>query len=105
MLVLEKLSDIIGDDYLLNKVTPLLLRKSLDKYIEQYDPSQATLQHAKSCLNKIFEHGVLYGIVSFSPMTSVRASVSAQKRKEVRVNREKKFLEIHEISALFNELK
>ncbi len=104
LLVLNKLSDIIGDDYLLDKITPLLLRKALDNYIEQYNPSQATLQHAKSCLNKIFDHGVLYGIITFSPMTSVKVTVSSKKKKEVRVNRDKKFLEIHEISVLFNEL-
>lgn len=103
-LVLKRLGKIIGDDFLLSKITPLLIKNTLDEYIRIYDPSHATIGHIRCSLNKVFAHGVLYGIIQYSPVTTVKVSVSIQKKREVRINREKKFLELHELNAFFNEL-
>lgn len=102
-LVLKRLSQIIGDDYLLEQITPFLVKNSLEEYIQEYDSSQGTLQHIRSTLNKVFNHGVLYGILKYSPLTVVKVNVSIQKKREARINREKKFLEIHELVAFFKE--
>lgn len=103
-LVLKRLSVIMGEDYLLDKITPLFLKNVLEEYIETHDPSEATFQHIRSCLNKIFNHGVLYGIIESSPITSVKVGVSLKKKKEVNENRERKFLETNELFAFFDTL-
>lgn len=60
LLVMKRLGKIIGDDFLLDRITPLLMKKSLNKYLEIYDASPSTMTHIKSTCNKIFNHGVLY---------------------------------------------
>lgn len=44
-LVIRRLGEIIGDDYLLNKITPMLMRDSLMTYARIYDASHSTMTH------------------------------------------------------------
>lgn len=102
-LVLKRLSDIIGDDYLINVIMPLFLRHALLEYIESYNCSASTLQHIKSSLNKVCDHAVLYQILPYNPIRSVKVSVSRDKKREEKLRRDKKFLEIFELQAFFEE--
>ena len=101
---LKNLSKIIGDDYLLSKMTPLFVRDVLTEYIKEHDPSSGSMAHIKGALKKIFNHGVLYGVIEYSPLLAVKVDVSPNKKKEARIRREKKFLEVHELKAFFTEL-
>lgn len=38
-LVIKRLGSIIGDDYLLTKITPMLMKNSLSEYMIKYDSS------------------------------------------------------------------
>ena len=103
-LVIRRLGEIIGDDYLLTKITPMLMKKSLSEYMLKYDSSQSTMLHIKSTCNKIFNHGVLFNVIDYSPMSVVKIDVSLEKKKEARRRRDAKFLEIHELHAFFDTL-
>ena len=96
--MIERLGEIIGDDYLLERLTPLLMKKYLTTYMEKYNASQSTMIHIKSTCNKIFNHGVLYNVIQFSPMSVIKLETSLEKKREA------KFLEIHEIRAFFEAL-
>lgn len=96
--MIKRLGEIIGDDYLLERLTPLLMKKCLTTYMEKYNASQSTMLHIKSTCNKIFNHGVLYNVIPFSPMTVIKLETSLEKKREA------KFLEIHEIRAFFETL-
>lgn len=98
-LVLRRLSAIIGDDFLLTKITPLLIKNTLQSYIDRYNPTQSTIVHIKSTLNKVFNHAVLFNILPYSPVSAVRVNVSHKKRQEEQKRRESKFLEPEELSA------
>ncbi|HEN3035150.1 TPA: site-specific integrase, partial [Streptococcus agalactiae] len=102
--VLERLGEIIGDDYLLERLTPLLMKKCLTTYMEKYNASQSTMTHIKSTCNKIFNHGVLYNVIPFSPMSVIKLETSLEKKREAKKKRDAKFLEIHEIRAFFETL-
>lgn len=103
--VIERLGEIIGDDYLLERLTPLLMKKCLTTYMEKYNASQSTMIHIKSTCNKIFNHGVLYNVIQFSPMSVIKLETSLlEKKRETKKKREAKFLEIHEIRAFFETL-
>ncbi|HFR2763492.1 TPA: tyrosine-type recombinase/integrase [Streptococcus agalactiae] len=102
--VLEHLGEIIGDDYLLERLTPLLMKKCLTTYMEKYNASQSTMTHIKSTCNKIFNHGVLYNVIPFSPMSVIKLETSLEKKREAKKKRDAKFLEIHEIRAFFETL-
>lgn len=43
--VIRRLGEIIGDDYLLSKITPMLMRDSLMTYELIYDASHSTMTH------------------------------------------------------------
>ena len=101
---LKRLEEIIGEDYLLESMSPLFMKGVLQDYVEQFDPSKGTFDHIKSTLSQVFNHGVLYGIIKFSPMAVVKISVSSQKKYECRQRRNQKFLEVHELKAFFAEL-
>ncbi|HES9545573.1 TPA: site-specific integrase [Streptococcus pneumoniae] len=104
LLVMKRLGKIIGDDFLLDRITPLLMKKSLNKYLEIYDASPSTMTHIKSTCNKIFNHGVLYNVIKFSPMTAVKLDISLEKRRKAKERHDSKFLEIHELHAFFDVL-
>lgn len=74
-LVIKRLGQIIGDDYLLSKITPLLIKNSLSTYMSKYNASPSTMTHIKSTCNKIFNHGVLYNIIAYSPMTAIKLDI------------------------------
>ena len=93
-----------GDDYLLERLTPLLMKKCLTTYMEKYNASQSTMTHIKSTCNKIFNHGVLYNVIPFSPMSVIKLETSLEKKREAKKKRDAKFLEIHEIRAFFETL-
>lgn len=60
-LVLTRLSEMVGDDYLLSSMTPLLVQNLLNEYKATYNASHSTMQHIKCTINKIFDYGVLHG--------------------------------------------
>lgn len=103
-LVIRRLGEIIGDDYLLTKITPMLMKKCLSEYMTKYDASQSTMLHIKSTCNKIFNHGVLFNIIDYSPMTVVKIDVPLHKKREAKRRRDAKFLEIEELHAFFDAL-
>ncbi len=81
-LVIERLGKIIGDEFLLDRITPLLMKNCLNKYLDKYDASPSTMTHIKSTCNKIFNHGVLYNVIKYSPMTAVKIDVPLEKKRE-----------------------
>ena len=89
--VIERLGEIIGVDYLLERLTPLLLKKCLTTYMEKYNSSQSTMIHIKSTCNKIFNHGVLYNVIQFSPMSVIKLETSLEKKRETKKMRSKVF--------------
>lgn len=103
-LVIERLGKIIGDEFLLDRITPLLMKNCLNKYLDKYDASPSTMTHIKSTCNKIFNHGVLYNVIKYSPMTAVKIDVPLEKKREARKRLDAKFLEIHELQAFFDVL-
>lgn len=90
--VIRRLGEIIGDDGLLSKITPMLMRDSLMTYALMYDASHSTMTHIKSTYNKIFNHSSLYNVIPYAPMSVVKINTSIEKR-------EAKFLELHELAA------
>lgn len=103
-LVIERLGKIIGDEFLLDRITPLLMKNCLNKYLDKYDASPSTMTHIKSTCNKIFNHGVLYNVIKYSPMTAVKIDVPLEKKRESRKRLDAKFLAIHELQAFFDVL-
>lgn len=103
-LIIKRLGYIIGDDFLLDRITPLLMKQSLTNYMELYDASPSTMQHIKSTCNKIFNHGVLFNIIQYSPMSVIKLDIPLKKKREAKQRREAKFLEIHELNAFFETL-
>lgn len=90
--MIERLGEIIGDDYLLERLTPLLMKRCLTTYMEKYNASQSTMIHIKSTCNKNFNHGVLYNVIQFSPMSVIKLETSLEKKRETKKKREAKFL-------------
>lgn len=103
-LVLRRLGNIIGDDYLIDCITPLLLKNCLSEYMKRYDASASTMTHIKSSLNKIFNYAVMYGIIQFSPLAPVKLDIPLEKKLEVKRRHDAKCLEIHEIISFFEIL-
>ncbi|HEM3194475.1 tyrosine-type recombinase/integrase [Streptococcus suis] len=103
-LVLSRLGKIIGDDYLIDCITPLLLKNCLSEYLKKYDSSAATMTHIKSSLNRIFNYAVMYGIIQFSPLAPVRLEIPLEKKLEVKRRHDAKCLDIHEIIPFFEVL-
>lgn len=100
-LVLRRLNEVISDDVLLINITPLLIKGALLEYERKYQTSYSTLQHIKSTFNKIFDFGVLYGVVLISPTKVIRLQATPAQRKAERDRREAKFLEPPELVAFF----
>lgn len=104
-LVIARLSKIIDEDILVRKITPLLVKDCLEDYREKYNSSFSTMQHIKSTLNKIFDYGVLYCGLPFSPAQIIRLKSSVADKIGKKERLEKKFLNEREIKALLAELK
>lgn len=102
--VLKRLGDIIGDDFLLESITPLLIKRCLSTYADRYDSSQSTLVHIKSTCNKIFNHGIMYNIIPYSPMSVVKVEVSLDKKRIAKKKHEAKLLEVHGLIVFFEAL-
>lgn len=64
-LVLNRLSEMLPNDILLEVITPLLIRNSLEEYRVKYNASHSTMQLIKSTLNMVL-NGIktLYHTVS-----------------------------------------
>ena len=60
--------------------------------MEKYNASQSTMIHIKSTCNKNFNHGVLYNVIQFSPMSVIKLETSLEKKRETKKKREAKFL-------------
>ncbi|MCT1227779.1 site-specific integrase [Lactococcus lactis] len=104
-LILSRVNELLKDDYLLEKITPFLIKNILTDYVQRYDPMPSSLGHVRSTMNKIFAHGVEYGIIKCSPMGSVKVVASPEKKAVAYKNREKKFLDNHELQAAFELLR
>ncbi|MBY4977261.1 tyrosine-type recombinase/integrase [Streptococcus suis] len=103
-LVLKRLGEIIGDDYLLTSIKPLLLEKILKDYIRIYDCSASTFSHIRSSLNKILNYGVLHQIYQYNPLLAVKINVSKSKKRKAKLRKKMQFLEVHELLVFFEEL-
>ncbi len=103
-LVVNRVSDLIDDDILVKKITPLLIRQCLDNYQEVYQSTFTTMQHIKSTLNKIFDFAVLYNYLTFSPSQVVKVRSTVTDKIEQKERLEKKFLNGREVHVLIQEL-
>ncbi|HEM3587819.1 TPA: site-specific integrase [Streptococcus suis] len=103
-LVLNRLSEMLPNDILLEVITPLLIRNSLEEYRVKYNASHSTMQHIKSTLNKIFDYGVLHSVVPYSPSRVIKLYASISDKKERKERKEAKFLTEAEVQVLFSEL-
>ena len=104
-LVLNRLSEMIGDDYLLSSMTPLLVQNILNEYKATYNATHSTMQHIKCTINKIFDYGVLHGAIPTSPSRGIRLIATAQEKRDKRARREAKFLDEREVQVLLKELR
>ena len=102
--VLDRLSKIIGDDYLLTAITPMLLESTLKEYIRLYDCSASTFSHIRSSLNKILNYGVMHQLFQYNPLLPVKVKVSTSKKRKAKRRKKKQFLEVHELLVFFEEL-
>ncbi|MFD1672272.1 tyrosine-type recombinase/integrase [Agrilactobacillus yilanensis] len=105
LLVINRLSKLIDDDILVKKITPLMIKQSLDTYKQEYHSTFSTMQHIKSTFNKIFDYAVLYNYLQFSPSQVVKLKASAEEKAEKKVRLNQKFLNEAEIEALISELR
>ncbi|WP_251921026.1 tyrosine-type recombinase/integrase [Lactococcus lactis] len=105
MLVIDILSELIADDILLSKITPLLIQNVLNDYREKYNSTHSTMQHIKCTFNKIFDYGVLHNAIPFSPSRIIKLSATIGEKQAKKERLEKKFLNQHEVGALLSELK
>lgn len=105
LLVIDRLSELITDDILLENITPLFIKHCLNEYKEKYQSTHSTMQHIKCTLNKIFDYGVLHNAISFSPLKAVKLVASLEDRQAKKQRSENKFLNERELKALLVELK
>lgn len=105
LLVINRLSELIADDILLENITPLLIQNCLNQYREKYHSTHSTMQHIKCTLNKIFDYGVLHNVIPFSPSKVVKLSANVEEKRAKKQRLEKKFLDEHEVRVLLAELK
>ena len=104
-LVINRLSELIADDILLENITPLLIQNCLNEYREKYQSTHSTMQHIKCTLNKIFDYGVLHNAIPFSPSKVVKLNATVEEKRAKKQRLEKKFLDEHEVRAFLSELK
>lgn len=100
-LVLNRLSEMLPNDILLEVITPLLIRNSLEEYRVKYNASHSTMQHIKSTLNKIFDYAVLHSVIPYSPSRVIKLYASISDKKERKERKEAKFLTEAEVQVLF----
>ncbi|MFT8871382.1 MAG: hypothetical protein ABF868_03715 [Sporolactobacillus sp.] len=81
VLVIDRLSDLIADDILLENITPLFIQNCLNEYGKKYHLTHSTMQHIKCTLNKIFDYGVLHRAISFSPLRVVKLNATVEERR------------------------
>lgn len=103
--VIDRLSELIADDILLEKITPLLIQNCLNEYREKYHSTHSTMQHIKCTLNKIFDYGILHNAITFSPSRVVKLSATVEEKRAKKSRLEKKFLDEREVKVLLSELK
>ncbi len=104
-LVIDRLSEIIADDILLTKITPLLIQNVLNDYREKYQSTHSTMQHIKCTFNKIFDYGVLHNAIPFSPSRVIKLNATIGEKHAKKDRLEKKFLNEREVGVLLTELK
>ncbi|WP_270330428.1 tyrosine-type recombinase/integrase [Lapidilactobacillus dextrinicus] len=104
-MVLKRLTKLIDDKVLLERITPLLVQNCLRRYKEKYHVTHSTMQHIKCTLNKIFDYGVLYSVIPFSPSRVVKLQASIADKQAKKKRREAKFLDQRELRVLLQELK
>lgn len=105
MLVIDRLSELIADDILLSKITPLLIQNVLNDYREKYQSTHSTMQNIKCTFNKIFDYGVLHNAIPFSPSRVIKLNATIGEKHAKKDRLEKKFLNQREVGALLSELK
>lgn len=105
IVILDRLSELVADDTLLDKITPLFIQNCLVTYKEKYQSTFSTMQHIKSTLNRIFDYAVLYNAIAFSPSRVVRMHSTVSEKIAAKDRREAKFLNQAEIKILLDELK
>ncbi|MGT9145921.1 tyrosine-type recombinase/integrase [Enterococcus faecalis] len=105
ILVIDRLSELIADDILLENITPLLIQNCLNEYREKYQSTHSTMQHIKCTLNKIFDYGVLHNAIPFSPSRVVKLNATVEEKRAKKSRLKKKFLDEREVHALLSELK
>lgn len=89
----------------LKKITPLMIKQSLDTYKQDYHSTFSTMQHIKSTFNKIFDYAVLYNYLQFSPSQVVKLKPSTEEKVEKKARLNQKFLNEAEIEVLISELR
>lgn len=105
LLVINRLSELISDDILLENITPLLIQNCLNAYREKYQSTHSTMQHIKCTLNKIFDYGVLHNAIPFSPSRVVKLNATVEDKRAKKQRLEMKFLNENEVRVLLSELK
>lgn len=105
IVVINRLSELIADDILLDSVTPLLVQNCLKEYREKYHSTHSTMQHIKCTLNKIFDYGVLHNAIPFSPSRVIKLNATVEEKREKKKRKEAKFLNAKEVNALLSELR
>jgi integrase len=105
ILVIDRLSELIADDILLENITPLLVQYCLNEYREKYRSTYSTMQHIKCTLNKIFDYGVLHNAIPFSPSRVVKINANVEEKRAKKKRLDMKFLVEREVNALLTELK
>ncbi|MEL1270563.1 tyrosine-type recombinase/integrase [Lactiplantibacillus plantarum] len=105
ILVIDRLSELIADDILLENITPLLIQNCLNEYRGKYKSTHSTMQHIKCTLNKIFDYGVLHNAIPFSPSRVVKLNATVEEKRAKKRRLEMKFLDEREVNALLSELK
>lgn len=104
-LVIDRLSELLADDILLEKITPLLIQDCLNRYREKYHSTHSTMQHIKCTLNKIFDYGVLHNAIPFSPSRVVKFNATVEEKRAKKKRLEMKFLDEREVKVLLAELR
>lgn len=105
VLVIDRLSELIADDILLENITPLLIQNCLNGYREKYHSTHSTMQHIKCTLNKIFDYGVLHNAIPFSPSRVVKLNATVEEKRAKKKRLEMKFLDEREVKVLLAELR
>lgn len=104
LLVIKRMSKLIADDILLEKITHMFIKNCLSEYKEKYHSTHSTMQHIKCTLNKVFDYAVLYNAIPFSPLKVVKLDATIEDKKAKKKWLDMKFLNEEELKALLSEL-